>query len=181
MSLSDQTNRPGLSSVARKLLVVAGFAVSVILVVLYVYPRVGWFPSLLIMAAVTLMLVRAYSLGYRYRCGNCGRGFRVPLIVDLFTMSAVGKNPDGTYFNWKSLTCPHCGQVSKAVVVHSPVADPGEHDVWVGDRPDDSSAKGAGDDGASDGVAGRQSAKRGAAPAAGKRRRKGKPGGSPRR
>ena len=29
-------------------------------------------------------------------------------------MSSMGKNPDGTYYSAKKLTCPRCGKVSKA-------------------------------------------------------------------
>lgn len=180
--MSDYTNRPGFSSVVRKLLIVAGFAFSVIMVVLFIYPWGGWLPSVLVMLATTFMLVRAYSLGYRYRCGNCGRGFRVPLLVDLFTMSAIGKNPDGTYFNWKSLTCPNCGQRSKAVVVHSPVAHPKEHDVWAGDKPADRGQDGSGDRETQGGAAaGREGATGAGAIATSKSRHKRKRGGSGRR
>lgn len=183
--MSSYTNRPGLSSVLRKLLIVAGFAFSVVMVVLFIFPLGGWWLSVLVMLATTFMLVRAYSLGYRYRCANCGRGFRVPLLVDMFTMSAIGKNPDGTYFNWKSLTCPHCGKVSKAVVVRSPVADPKEHDVWAGDRPADGGGEPLGDGASGDGdtqdvaATGREGAKRGGVEA--NRKRKRKRGGSSRR
>ena len=135
--MSNPNNRPGLSSVLRKLLVVAGFAFALLTVILVIYPWGGLLPSALVMVATTIMLVRAYSLGYRYRCGACGKGFRVPLVVDVLTMSGIAKNPDGTYYNWKSLTCPHCGERSKAVVVVSPVADPKEHNVWAGDQPAD--------------------------------------------
>ena len=30
---------------------------------------------------------------------------------------AVGKNPDGTYYSYKTLTCPQCGKSSKARVL----------------------------------------------------------------
>jgi len=143
--MTEHTNRPGLSSVLRKLLVVGGFAFALLTVILIIYPWGGLLPSVLVMLATTIMLVRAYSLGYRYRCGACGKGFRVPLVVDVLTMSGIGKNPDGTYYNWKSLTCPHCGERSKAVVVLSPVADPKEHNVWAGDQPADRGKAGSGD------------------------------------
>ena len=29
----------------------------------------------------------------------------------------VGKNPDGTYYSYKNLTCPYCGKQSKARLV----------------------------------------------------------------
>jgi hypothetical protein len=169
--MTEGTNRPGFSSVLRKLLVVAGFAFSVIVVILFIYPWGGWLPSALVMLATTVMLVRAYSLGYRYRCGSCGKGFRVPLLVDLFTMSGIAKNPDGTYYNWKSLTCPNCGEISKAVVVSSPISDPKEHDVWAGDQPTDRGQDRSGDAETRGAAAAKgEGAKRGAANASRKRK-----------
>jgi len=35
----------------------------------------------------------------------------------LLHASSVGKNPDGTYYSYKTLTCPHCGKSSKARVL----------------------------------------------------------------
>ena len=37
--------------------------------------------------------------------------------VNFFTTSSVGKNSDGTYYSYKTLTCPNCGKRSKARVV----------------------------------------------------------------
>ena len=176
--MTERTNRPGLSSVLRKLLVVGGFAFALLTVILVIYPWGGLLPSALVMVATTIMLVRAYSLGYRYRCGACGKGFRVPLVVDVLTMSGIAKNPDGTYYNWKSLTCPHCGQRSKAVVVVSPVADPKEHNVWAGDQPADRGKEGSGDPETQGGAAAKgEGTKRGGASA----NRKRKSGGSRKR
>lgn len=127
--MSSLIRRPGFASVLRRLLVVAGFAVALFLVLVFIYPWGGLLPSALAMLATTVMLVRAYSLGHRYRCDNCGREFRVPLLVDLLTMSGIGKNPDGTYHNWKSLTCSHCAVRTRAVVVQRPAGDPHEVDV----------------------------------------------------
>jgi len=121
----------GAGDVLRTLLVAGGFAFAVVLVVIFIYPELGLLSSLLIMAAVTLMLVRAYSLGHRYRCARCGDVFRVPLLVDLLTMGGIGKNPDGTYHNWKSLTCPRCGRRSRAVVVKHFGDEVGDADAYA--------------------------------------------------
>ena len=52
---------------------------------------------------------------YRYRCANCGHEFKPPLLVNYLTFSGMGRNPDGTYHTWKSLTCPSCGKRTRAV------------------------------------------------------------------
>jgi hypothetical protein len=103
--------------VVRQLIVIAGLVVSVLMIIFFIYPWGGWLPSVLLFFVTVLMLVRAYSAGHRYRCANCDSVFRVPVTVDLFTGGGIGKNPDGTYHNWKSLTCPQCGQRTRAVVV----------------------------------------------------------------
>ena len=109
--------KPRLGDVLRRLIVGGGLVFAFILIILIIYPRYGWLYSLLLMVIVTFMLVRAYSMGYRYICANCGRAFKVPLVVDFLTFSGMGKNPDGTYHTWKSLTCPHCGRRTRAVAV----------------------------------------------------------------
>jgi predicted RNA-binding Zn-ribbon protein involved in translation (DUF1610 family) len=103
--------------VLRRVLVVLGFAVAFAMVMLLVYPRYGLAFSLLIMLILAVFLVRAYALGYRYRCANCGHVFKVPLLVDFLTFSGMGRNRDGTYHTWKSLTCPSCGQRTRAVAM----------------------------------------------------------------
>jgi predicted RNA-binding Zn-ribbon protein involved in translation (DUF1610 family) len=112
--------------VIRQLILVAGLIVSVLMIAFVIYPWRGWVPSVLIFIVMAVMLVRAYSTGHRYRCANCGWVFRVPVAVDFFTGGGIGKNPDGTYHNWKSLTCPECGQRSRAVVVR---VAPGDEDA----------------------------------------------------
>ena len=101
----------------RRILAGAGLVFAFILIMLFIYPRYGWLYAGLLMLIVTFMVVRAYSMGYRYICANCGTVFRVPVPVDFLTFSGMGKNPDGTYHTWKSLTCPSCGQRTKAVAV----------------------------------------------------------------
>jgi len=118
--------RPRASDVVRRLLVGGGFVFSFLLVVILVMPRYGWLFSLFVLFVVTIMLVRAYSMGYRYKCANCGTVFKVPLAVDFLTFSGMGKNPDGTYHTWKSLTCPSCGQRTRAVAVRVESVDQSE-------------------------------------------------------
>jgi rubredoxin len=120
--------------VFRQLVLVGGLVISVLLIAFIIYPWRGWVPSVLIFIVMAVMLVRAYSTGHRYRCANCGWVFRVPVAVDFFTGGGIGKNPDGTYHNWKSLTCPECGQRSRAVVVR---VVPGDEDA----TPDSSEGK----------------------------------------
>lgn len=118
----------------RAVLVVSGFVFSFLLVVLFIYPALHLLPSILIMVAITFMLVRAYSVGYKYRCGNCGKSFHVPLMVDFLTPSGVGKNPDGTFHSWKSLTCPHCGERSHALVLRRALGDALKTSPWADDE-----------------------------------------------
>lgn len=106
-----------LSDVLRRVLVVFGFAVAFVVVILFIYPHYGLPFSVFIMLLLALMLVRAYAMGYRYRCAHCGHEFKVPLLVDFLTFSGMGRNPDGTYHTWKSLTCPSCGRRTRAVAV----------------------------------------------------------------
>jgi predicted RNA-binding Zn-ribbon protein involved in translation (DUF1610 family) len=113
-----------LRDVLRRVLVIFGFAVAFAMVILLVYPKYGLAFSLLIMLVLMVFLVRAYAMGYRYRCASCGHVFKVPLLVDFLTFSGMGRNRDGTYHTWKSLTCPSCGQRTRAVVVRAD-ADPG--------------------------------------------------------
>jgi hypothetical protein len=106
-----------------RILTALGFAVAFAMVTLFIYPRYGLAFSLFIMFVLTIMLVRAFSRGYLYRCLNCGHLFKAPLLVHFLTLSGMGRNPDGTYHTWKSLTCPSCGKRTRAVAVK---AQPGE-------------------------------------------------------
>jgi predicted RNA-binding Zn-ribbon protein involved in translation (DUF1610 family) len=108
-----------LRDVLRRVLVIFGFAVAFAMVILLVYPKYGLAFSLLIMLVLMVFLVRAYAMGYRYRCASCGHVFKVPLLVDFLTFSGMGRNRDGTYHTWKSLTCPSCGRRTRAVVVRA--------------------------------------------------------------
>jgi hypothetical protein len=120
-------------------LVVAGFGVAFGFVMLFINPHYGLLYSVLIMLLLTLLLVRAYATGYRYRCAHCGRVFTVPLLVDFLTFSGMGRNPDGTYHTWKSLTCPSCGRRTRAmaVTVRPTESDGGVDDGRYRSRGDD--------------------------------------------
>jgi predicted RNA-binding Zn-ribbon protein involved in translation (DUF1610 family) len=109
--------------VLSRLLTALGFAVAFAMVTLFIYPRYGLAFSLLIMLLLSVMLVRAFSRSYRYRCANCGHEFKPPLLVHYLTFSGMGRNRDGTYHTWKSLTCPSCGKRTRAIAVK---VEPGE-------------------------------------------------------
>jgi hypothetical protein len=106
-----------------RILTALGFAVAFAMVTLFIYPRYGLAFSLFIMLLLTIMLVRAFSRGYLYGCLNCGHQFKAPLLVHFLTFSGMGRNPDGTWHTWKSLTCPSCGKRTRAVAVK---AEPGQ-------------------------------------------------------
>ena len=92
-----------------------GVFLGVILVaVLVVYPWKGFWPMLLLVLAGLWMYMSLVSRSSGYVCAECGKAFQVPTTVNFFTQSAVGKNPDGTYYSYKNLTCPHCGKRSRA-------------------------------------------------------------------
>ena len=98
-----------------RVLTAVGFGVAFVMVTLFVYPRYGLAFALLIMLLLTIMLVRAFSRVYVFRCANCGHKFKPPMLVHYLTLSGMGRNPDGTYHTWKSLTCPSCGRRTRAV------------------------------------------------------------------
>jgi len=95
-----------------------GLFVAVILVaILVVYPWKGFLPTFLLIVAGLWMYVMLQSRSSGYLCGNCGKAFQVPTTINFFTGSSVGKNPDGTYYSYKQLTCPFCGKRTKARLV----------------------------------------------------------------
>ena len=100
-----------------RILTAVGFVVAFVLVILFIRPRYGLAFSVFILVLLTIMLVRAFSRTYLYRCANCGHLFKAPWVVHYLTFSGMGRNPDGTYHTWKSLTCPNCGQRTRAVGV----------------------------------------------------------------
>lgn len=82
-----------------------------------VYPWRGFLPTFLLIVAGVWMYISFSSRRYGYRCAKCKRPFQVPTTVNFFTTSGVAKNPDGTYYSYKNLTCPHCGARTKARLV----------------------------------------------------------------
>jgi len=95
----------------------AVFVAVVLVAITVVYPWRGFWPTFLLIMAGLWMYVGLLSRASGYRCGNCRRAFQVPTTVNFFTASAVGKNPDGTYYSYKTLTCPHCGKRTRARLV----------------------------------------------------------------
>jgi DNA-directed RNA polymerase subunit RPC12/RpoP len=93
------------------------FLVVILVALKFVYPWKGWFPTAILILAGLWMYISLISRTSGYVCGKCGKAFQVPTTVNFFTTSAVGKNPDGTYYSYKNLTCPHCAQQSKARLV----------------------------------------------------------------
>ena len=89
----------------------------ILLAILVVYPWKGFWPMIILIVAGLWMYISLASRASGYLCAKCGKAFQVPTTVNFFTQSAVGKNPDGTYYSYKNLTCPHCGKQSKARVV----------------------------------------------------------------
>ncbi|NLE21378.1 MAG: hypothetical protein GX624_01150 [Actinobacteria bacterium] len=89
----------------------------ILLAILVVYPWKGFWPTFIMILAGLWMYIGLVSRSTGYVCGKCGKAFQVPTTVNFFTSSAIGKNPDGTYYSYKNLTCPHCGRQSKARLV----------------------------------------------------------------
>lgn len=89
----------------------------VLVALLVIYPWRGFWPTFLLILAGLWMYIGLVSRKSGYRCANCGRAFQVPTTVNFFTMSGVAKNPDGTYYSYKQLTCPYCHKASKARLV----------------------------------------------------------------
>ena len=83
----------------------------------FVLPSRGWLPTIILILAGLWLYISLISRTSGYVCAKCGKAFQVPTTVNFFTTSSVGKNPDGTYYSYKNLTCPHCGQQSKARLV----------------------------------------------------------------
>jgi DNA-directed RNA polymerase subunit RPC12/RpoP len=79
-----------------------------------VYPWRGLFPTLVMVLLSMWLYIRLVTGRTGYRCANCGKVFQVPTTVNFLTTASMGKNPDGTYYSAKNLTCPHCGKRTKA-------------------------------------------------------------------
>jgi DNA-directed RNA polymerase subunit RPC12/RpoP len=95
----------------------AAFVAIALFAILVIYPWRGFFPTFVLIVLGLWMYVRLMTRTSGYVCGKCGKAFQVPTTVNFFTQSSVGKNPDGTYYSYKNLTCPHCGKMSKARLV----------------------------------------------------------------
>jgi hypothetical protein len=95
----------------------AGLVIGVVFALAVLRPRSGTIITVIFLIALFWFITSFFSRAAGYRCANCKRVFRVPTTVNFFTPSGVGKNADGTYYAWKSLTCPHCGKRTKAKVL----------------------------------------------------------------
>lgn len=95
----------------------AVFVAIVLFAILVIYPWRGFLPTLLLILAGLWMYIGLLSRKSGYVCGKCGKAFQVPTTVNFFTVSSVGKNPDGTYYSYKNLSCPYCGKNTKARLV----------------------------------------------------------------
>jgi hypothetical protein len=91
--------------------------VGVVFALVVLRPRSGTIITVIFLIALFWFITSFFSRAAGYRCANCKRVFRVPTTVNFFTPSGVAKNPDGTYYSWKSLTCPHCGKRTRARVL----------------------------------------------------------------
>lgn len=99
-----------LGMVLRLLFLVALFAFAVFVI----QPSRGWVWAVIVMLAGVWTLLAFSTRRSGYKCGHCGRVFQIPVNVNFVTQSHVAKNPDGTYFNYKNLTCPRCHHKTKA-------------------------------------------------------------------
>lgn len=90
------------------------FLAVIVVAIVVVEPRRGWVWTIVFILGGLWVFVGLMSRTTGYRCGNCGRSFRVPTTVNFFTPSQMGKNEDGTFYSYKKLTCPYCKKVSKA-------------------------------------------------------------------
>ena len=99
------------------------FVAIMLFAIIVIYPWRGFWPTFLLIIAGLWMYVGLLSRKQGYACGHCNKPFQVPTTVNFFTASQMGKNPDGTYYSYKTLTCPNCGQRTKARLVKRVGAD----------------------------------------------------------
>ena len=95
----------------------AVFVGIVIFAVVVIYPWRGFLPTFLLIMAGLWLYVGMLTRKTGYRCAECGTAFQLPTTINFFTTSAIAKNPDGTYYSYKMLTCPNCGKRTKARLV----------------------------------------------------------------
>ena len=93
------------------------FVAVVIFAMVVICPWRGFLPTFLLIIAGLWMYIGLVSRSSGYLCEKCGKPFQVPTTVNFFTTSSIGKNQDGTYYSYKTLTCPNCGMRTKARVV----------------------------------------------------------------
>ncbi len=93
------------------------FVAIIVFAMVVIYPWRGFLPTLLLILAGLWMYISLVSRKSGYLCDKCDKPFQVPTTINFFTTSSIGKNPDGTYYSYKTLTCPNCGKRTKARVV----------------------------------------------------------------
>jgi hypothetical protein len=93
------------------------FVAIVVFALVVIEPRRGAFWAILFVAGAAWTMTALFHRRNAYRCSHCKRVFQLPTAINFVTPSAVGKNPDGTYYSYKSVTCPLCGHKGKARVV----------------------------------------------------------------
>ena len=92
----------------------AVFIAMIVFSIAVIYPWRGLLWTAVMVILSLWLYVRLVTQRTAYKCASCGNVFQVPTTVNFLTMSSMGKNPDGTYFSAKKLTCPRCGKVTKA-------------------------------------------------------------------
>ena len=93
------------------------FISMIVFSILVVLPSRGpWWTGAMLFLSFWLY-VKLMSQRTAYKCAGCGNVFQVSTRVNFFTTSSMGKNRDGTYYAAKLLTCPRCGQRTKARLV----------------------------------------------------------------
>ena len=93
------------------------FVAIIVFAIVVIYPWKGFPYTLLLIVLGLWLYISLVSRRSGYLCEKCGKPFQVATAVNFFTTSSVGKNPDGTYYSYKKLTCPHCGNSTKARLV----------------------------------------------------------------
>jgi DNA-directed RNA polymerase subunit RPC12/RpoP len=93
------------------------FVGMILVAVVWIYPWRGFLPTAIMILLAIWMYVSLQTRRTGYVCAACGKAFQVPTTVNFFSTSSMGKNPDGTYYSSKKLTCPHCGKVTRARLV----------------------------------------------------------------
>ena len=93
------------------------FILLIVFSIAVIYPWRGpWWTAVMVVLSLWLY-VRLVTQRTAYKCASCGNVFQVPTAVNFFTTSSMGKNPDGTSFSAKNLTCPKCGKITQARVL----------------------------------------------------------------